>query len=417
VLEADRSHSCRSPPGDGQRPLDRTRAAAAATYNDRPYRRVNTAEWADLFDQIAATPDDLDEALDLDLYGSCENWREEDTLPKAAPIPNQTIHECIKFIDKTGLVPFFNKALAGQKQKAGRSSRFTPQALLVALWWCVTERHPLLLSEVAVVLTQRISPTAAALLGVRQDTDRIPVSLRPKVSAAAATGAGQSTDFTDLKAAEKAVGSLFQRMLSHIDPSVLPKNRRMSHADLLAAQRVVPESDRVALQAALDWVCNQMLQASFMGLPRAIRRQWLHRPSGCIDATPMRVAATLENSDLSSSDPDAGPYKRYSQMTPDKVVKHMQAYDLHLFITGDDQPGREQHARPRACHDRRPARRGPGRCESPPVQQPRLPQPQPEAARQEGLPVRRPALHRPGRRLVSDPGSQSRVPPQPRLPR
>ncbi|MGI8536952.1 MAG: hypothetical protein ACR2K2_10745 [Mycobacteriales bacterium] len=43
-----------------------------------------------------------------------------------------------------------------------------------------------------------------------------------------------------------------------------------------------------------------------MGLPRAVRRQWLSRPSACIDATPMKVPAAMENSRYSSSDPDAG---------------------------------------------------------------------------------------------------------------
>lgn len=327
------------------RPARSTRPAAPvrATHNDRPYREVSTDEWSDLYDQIEAAGDVLDEALDFDPATIvADEWREEDTLRKTTPISDETILDCIAFIKKTRLVPSFDKKIREQKGNMGRPNRFTVESLLVALWWCATERQPLHLHEIARVLTVRISPAMAERLGIRRETKWVPVEKRHRASEAARTGTGQATSHTDLAAAARSVGTLSKHMLSAVDPSVLPKNKMLPHADLLAAKRDVSEADRKQRQAALDWVCNEILQATFVGLPTAARRQWLTHPSACIDATPMKVPARQENSRVSSSDPDAGLYLRYKEGQPGVVSKAFQAYDLHLIISGDDQPGRQQ---------------------------------------------------------------------------
>jgi len=312
-----------------------------ATSRDVPFRQVNGPTWTGLFEQVMASPDNLDEALNP-AASTNTDWREEHTLRTPSKVADETVLDCISFIDRTALVPFFTGAMEKAKRKSGRPARFTPLAILVGLWWCVTENRAPHLAEIATFLTRRLSPEMEQLLGVRSETLHVPVAIRHNASAAALTG-GQSHTYTDLKAAERALGSLFKNMLALCDPSVLPKNRRMTHADLLAARRDVPDKNRIVLQAMLDWVCNQLLHTTFMAIPRQVRRRWLRHPSGCIDATPMRLPARLENGRWASSDPDGGPYKRYSEMNPDVIKKFVQALDVHLFISGDDDPGNHQH--------------------------------------------------------------------------
>ena len=311
-----------------------------ATYGDTPYRDVPVAVWADLFDQILASTGGSTAATAGRNAAVADTQRRPNS---PMTIPDARIEQCIASIHSTHLVPLFALQMERGKRNPGRPSRFSPLAVLVALWWCAIERRPPHLSEVAKVLTLWLSAEMERVLDVRTETIRVPVAQRHNASAAALVGEGPSADYTDLKAAERAVGRTFRRMLDTVDPSVLPKGRRMPHADLITARRDVPREERIDRQAALDWVCNQLLQASYEAMSEKLQQQWENHPSGGLDATPMKSFARLENGTRSSADPDAGPYKRYSQMNPDKVTKHMHAYDLHVFVAGDDQPGDHRH--------------------------------------------------------------------------
>jgi hypothetical protein len=111
------------------------------------------------------------------------------------------------------------------------------------------------------------------------------------------------------------------------------------------------------MQARLDWVCNQMLDAAFQTLPRRIRRQY--RGSVCIDATPLQLPATglASDSPIASADPDGGWYVRDGDhrdpsYSPDGTLrgftrrpanKSLWALDIGLLVAVDDQPGDRQH--------------------------------------------------------------------------
>jgi hypothetical protein len=140
-----------------------------------------------------------------------------------------------------------------------------------------------------------------------------------------------------------------------MDPSLLPKNRRLSHEEFAAAV----ESRRVRLDAEgwtererrLSWFINQILEASLSMVPREIRRRW--KGSVAVDATVVPVFARPERRSAAqkrgrprevvthSSDPDAAWYVRGDREGEEEGElsgRSVWGMEATLAVSGTDDP-------------------------------------------------------------------------------
>lgn len=146
------------------------------------------------------------------------------------------------------------------------------------------------------------------------------------------------------EASERTVARTFARMLTAIDPSVLPKNRNIEWAELEKQKRFLTVAQQQLRQARLDWVCNRLLETAFRCLPRKVRRKY--RGSGCIDATPMPLYSVMRGKDnaFCSSDPDGGVYGHTGDHAEPDVLSRgvFWALEIHLIVAVDCSPGDRQ---------------------------------------------------------------------------
>ncbi len=191
------------------------------------------------------------------------------------------------------------------------------------------------------ILFARISPRLRAALGV-------PNPPRPG-------------DLKGWAATYRNVRTRLHGLVELMDPSVLPKNRRLPAEDFdRAVQRISAvrsEEFQVRNAERLTWFCNQILEASIQLLPREHRRKW--KGSIAVDATPVPAFARMPRQrfgkqwgtggssfEIHSSDPDAGFYRRERDVREDHAervltAKTMWAYEDTLAVSGPDGPDDE----------------------------------------------------------------------------
>lgn len=244
--------------------------------------------------------------------------------------PDDTVQDAINFIDKTGISAFVDAAHAATKIKAGRRTALSTQAVLVGMQLAVRDSRPLLITEIRTTLYRRISPSMRRMLDIPDDPYPI--------------GRDEIRRWRERTATQ--VRRTLHRLLAPIDPSVMPKNRVRSaeEAERLKKDLSVTEQQRRA--TALDWVCNQVLEAAYQQLPDQVRsRHQDQTRSYCIDGTPMPLWArgkALDSTHI-STDPDGGWYVRegdHRDPAEDNPFKRSSrkiiwARDVHLLITAD----------------------------------------------------------------------------------
>ena len=217
----------------------------------------------------------------------------------------------------------------------GRRETFPMRALLVAMVLCAVTDQPMLATRFTDVLFRQISPTMRHALGV------------PKPP--------RTGDLRGQQNCYRNVRTRFHALMSLLDPSATPKNRRLdpdTYDQLFQARRSkLSEEEWVERSERLAWFINEILEMSVKALPRAVRRQW--KGSAAVDATvipafarPSRRArrkkkgvapATLRY----SSDPDADWYHRDKrdnlESDPDSKLS-VWGYEATLVVSGSDDP-------------------------------------------------------------------------------
>jgi len=212
------------------------------------------------------------------------------------------------------------------------------RALLVAMVLCAMTDTALLATCFTDVLFRRISPAMRHHLGVPAPPDPL--------------------DPAD-RWGYRNVRTRLHRLLGLVDPSPLPKNRRLAHDRFVA----MVELRRAGLSAAawderadrLAWFVNALLELSIRTLSRDVRRQW--RGSVAVDATVVpafarhdrrvtrRRKAEAPEVITHSVDPDADWYIRgdpdaSAESGPSKAS--IWGFEASLVVTGadgDEEPG------------------------------------------------------------------------------
>ena len=150
------------------------------------------------------------------------------------------------------------------------------RALLVAMVLCATSNEPLLVTSFRDVLFRRISPAMRTVLGV--PSPPAPLDAR-----------GWDAVYRNLR-------TRLHGVLDLMDPSPLPKNRRMANDQFLAAvafrRSRLTDDEWSERERRLEWFVNQLLEASLKMLPREVRRRW--KGSAAVDATVVSAFARHE---------------------------------------------------------------------------------------------------------------------------
>jgi len=207
------------------------------------------------------------------------------TLPPAAAASDQAVAFAAELIDRSGKAPVIEAALA---HRTGRPRPLPARAVLTALLCLALDDRPLFLTEATRLLFCQLSPASRRLLGVP----------------------GTTPDERAFLAAYRRVRYCFGAICSVMDPSPLPKNRRLSQADLTARTRPMTPGQAEAARGRLEAFINALTEASISVLTSDEHAAY----DGCtgLDATPVPLFSRgpSKRSGLCASDPDGGWYVR-----------------------------------------------------------------------------------------------------------
>jgi len=208
------------------------------------------------------------------------------TLPPAAGgVSDETAAFAAELTGRSGKAPVIEAALA---RATGRPRPLPVRAVLAALACLALDDRPLFLTEATRLLFCQLSETSRGLLGVP----------------------GTVTTERAFLAACRRVRYCFGAICSVMDPSALPKNRRLSEADLKARTRLVTPGQAEAARGRLEAFINALLEASIS----ALTGEELAACDGCtgLDATPVPLFSRgpSKRTGLCASDPDGGWYVR-----------------------------------------------------------------------------------------------------------
>ncbi len=207
------------------------------------------------------------------------------TLPPAAAASDTTVAFAAELIDRSGTAPGIEAALA---HRTGRPRPLPARAVLTALLCLALDDRPLFLTEATRLLFCQLSPASRRLLGVP----------------------GTTPDERAFLAAYRRVRYCFGAICSVMDPSPLPKNRRLSQADLTARTGPMTPGQAEAARGRLEAFINVLTEASISVLTSDEHAAY----DGCtgLDATPVPLFSRgpSKRTGLCASDPDGGWYVR-----------------------------------------------------------------------------------------------------------
>jgi len=269
---------------------------------------------------------------------------EDGTPPIPAPrfttpvgrLEDDLVWQAIGFIDNSKLLPTIEAWKEADRPGAGgRPETFPVRALLAAMALCAMTNQPMLATRFTNVLFRQISPTMRHALGV------------PKPP--------EATDDQGWDNCYRNVRTRFHGLIGLMDPSWLPKNRRMDAVDFEALMelRRLTRTDEEWNERfdRLSWFINEILEMSIRTLPRRVRRAW--KGSVAVDATVVPVFArparreqrakkkvTLKTTRY-STDPDADWYRRDKREAKNGDTSprlSIWAFEATLVVSGSDDP-------------------------------------------------------------------------------
>ncbi|MDQ2729791.1 MAG: hypothetical protein M3Y91_18475 [Actinomycetota bacterium] len=215
-------------------------------------------------------------------------------------IPDHHIEAAATKIDSTDICARLTEWRAEDRKDkglGGRPAHLDERAVLVCFVLLALEHSPLLVSRMAETIAHRLSGKAKALLGIDVAKARLGID------------GAETADKDWYDRAWRTIHSL----LDVIDPFPAKgkRNRLLTKAEWADVVTARDPAESARKQERLDWVCNELLEATLRMIPRDVRRRW--KGNLCIDATPVAAfgkRGTTKRSDLVSIEPDAAWYVR-----------------------------------------------------------------------------------------------------------
>ena len=206
-------------------------------------------------------------------------------LPAAVGVSDETVAFAAELIDRSGKAPVIEAALA---KATGRPRPLPVRAVLTALLCLALGDRPLFLTEATRLLFCQLSDASRALLGVT----------------------GIASGRRAFLAAYRRVRYCFGAIRSVMDPSPLPKDRRLTEDDLKAQTRPMTRAQAEAARGRLEAFLNSLIEASISVLTGD--ELAAYDGSTGLDATPVPLYSRgpSKRAGLSASDPDGGWYVR-----------------------------------------------------------------------------------------------------------
>ena len=206
-------------------------------------------------------------------------------LPPAAGVSDQTVAFAAELVDRSGKAPVIEAALA---HTTGRPRPLPVRAVLTALLCLALDDRPLFLTEATRLLFQQVSAASRALLGVP----------------------GTASGRPGFLAAYRRLRYCFHAILSAMDPSPLPKNRRLAEPDLKARTRKMTPGQIHAARSRLEAFINALIETSISVLTE--QERMASGGAVALDATPVPLFSRgpSRRTGLAASDPDGGWYVR-----------------------------------------------------------------------------------------------------------
>ena len=206
-------------------------------------------------------------------------------LPPAGGVSDATVAFAAELIDRSGKAPVIEAALA---HATGRPRPLPVRAVLTALLCLAIDDRPLFLTEATGLLSGELSGASRALLGVP----------------------GTISGDRAFLAAYRRVRYCFHRICDVVDPSPLPKNRRLAPGDLRARIKKMLPGQAEAARNRLEALVNALIEASVSVLDEGERAA--SDGSAGLDATPVPLFSRgpSRRTGLCASDPDGGWYVR-----------------------------------------------------------------------------------------------------------
>jgi len=207
------------------------------------------------------------------------------TLPSAGGVSDQMVAFAAELIDRSGKAPVIEAALA---HATGRPRPLPVRAVLTALLCLALQDRPLFLTEATRLLFCELSGASRRLLGVP----------------------GTISGERAFLAACRRVRYCFHRICDVVDPSPLPKNRRLAPDDLRARIKKMFPGQAEAARNRLEALINALIEASISVLDEEERAAF--DGSAGLDATPVPLFSRgpSRRTGLCASDPDGGWYVR-----------------------------------------------------------------------------------------------------------
>ena len=206
-------------------------------------------------------------------------------LPPVGGVSDGTVAFAAGLTGRSGTAPVIEAALA---HATGRPRPLPARAVLTALLCLALDDRPLFLTEATRLLFCELSKASRGLLGVP----------------------GTVSDDRAFLAAYRRVRYCFRQICSVMDPSPLPKNRRLTGQDLKARTRPMTPAQAQANRGQLEAFTNALIEASIS----ALTGEELRAYDGCtgLDATPVPLFSRgpSKRAGLCASDPDGGWYVR-----------------------------------------------------------------------------------------------------------
>lgn len=244
------------------------------------------------------------------------------------PVAPEVAEWAVKVVESTGLAPLAERWT--QKTTGRPRSEITVEGFLVAMVIAMAEGRPALLNVVEAIAYRRL-----------------PVEYRQRFRTDKPTGTRR-----EKQAAYKNVRDCFHRIAGAMDPSPLPKNKRMLWFQLDEHRPQTPDEiaahtkAEMRAHARLRLVTSRLLQASYEMLPRDVRRRW--KGSVTVDGTKVPVFAVGQDylGTWESTDPDAGWHTRTNRHdhhglddgeAPESGSSEW-GYEAHLAIMAFDSP-------------------------------------------------------------------------------
>jgi hypothetical protein len=207
-------------------------------------------------------------------------------LPETAgPVRGDVVAFAAGLIDRSGQAPVIEAALA---KRTGRPRPLPVRAVLTALLCLALDDRPLFLTEATRLLFCQLPGASRALLAVP----------------------GTAPTHRAFLAAYRRVRYCFHQICGVVDPSPLPKNRRLTPEDLKARIKQITTAQAQAARDRLEALINALIEASISVLDE--EEQAAFDGSAGLDATPVPLFSRgpSRRAGLSASDPDGGWYVR-----------------------------------------------------------------------------------------------------------